>query len=56
MVNSITDPNGDCKLMDCSVTIFVYEFSHFFKQIFSTLSVGLLVLGRPERSPFSTDN
>jgi hypothetical protein len=41
--------------MDCSVTIFIDEFSHFFKQIFSTLSVELLVLGCPERSPSSTD-
>jgi hypothetical protein len=37
------DPNGVCELMDCSVTIFVDEFS-----IFATFSVVLLVLGRRE--------
>jgi hypothetical protein len=27
--SSITDPNGDCEQMDCSVTVFVDEFSNF---------------------------
>jgi hypothetical protein len=36
--------------MDCSATVFVDDFS-----IFSTFSVVLLVLGRPERSLSSTD-
>jgi hypothetical protein len=36
--------------MDCSVTIFMDEFS-----IFSIFSVILLVLGRPEHSSSSTD-
>jgi hypothetical protein len=30
LVNSITDSNGTCKLMDCSVTVFVDEISNFF--------------------------
>jgi hypothetical protein len=29
LANSITDPNGVCKLMDCSVMVFVEEFSIF---------------------------
>jgi hypothetical protein len=28
--NSITDPNGVCSRMDCSVTVFMDEFSNFF--------------------------
>jgi hypothetical protein len=50
MANSITDTNRVCNLMDCSATVFVDEFSNFF----SSFSVVLLVLGRPERSS-STD-
>jgi hypothetical protein len=37
--------------MDCSVTIFVDEFSNFF----STFSIVLLVLGRLEHTSSSTD-
>jgi hypothetical protein len=29
LANSITDPNGVCKLMDCSATVFMNEFSNF---------------------------
>jgi hypothetical protein len=51
LANSLTDPNGVCKLMDCLTTLFVDEFPNFF----STFSVVLLVLGRPDRSSSSTD-
>jgi hypothetical protein len=33
LANSITDPNGVCGLMDCSVMVFVDEFSNFFNII-----------------------
>jgi hypothetical protein len=32
---SITDPSGVCKLMDCSMTVFVDEFSNFFQHFLS---------------------
>jgi hypothetical protein len=50
LANSISDPNVVCELMDCSVTVFVDEFSDSFN-IFCCL----LVLGRPEHSSSSTD-
>jgi hypothetical protein len=50
LAKSIIDPNVVCELMDCSATVFVDELS-----ISSTFPVGLLVLGRPERSSFSAD-
>jgi hypothetical protein len=51
LANSTRDPNGVCKLMDCSTTVFVDEFSNFF----STFSVVMLALGRSECSSSSTD-
>jgi hypothetical protein len=30
--NSITDPNGACKLMDCSAPVFMDEFSNVFNK------------------------
>jgi hypothetical protein len=50
LANSITDPNGVCELKDSSTMVFMDEFSNF-----STFSVVLRVLGRPERSSSSTD-
>jgi hypothetical protein len=47
---TLIDPNGVCEFMDCSATVFAYEFS-----ILSTFSVALMMLGRPERSSSSTD-
>jgi hypothetical protein len=38
LANSITEPNDVCELMDCSVTVFMDEFSNFFF-IFSGFAV-----------------
>jgi hypothetical protein len=47
---ALTDRSGVCEFKDCSATVFVDEFSNF-----STFSVILLILGRPEHSSSSTD-
>jgi hypothetical protein len=48
--NSITDPSGVCKLMDCSAMVFVDDFSKFFN-IFCRFAGAW----SPEHSSSSTD-